>query len=274
MMRVATLVSLAMAAALGAMQLSSWRDKAGNMSVVNLASWLLTQVSDTDIRFVGKGAPSAPLKGVWRSQGFEVTAQRLECLARRNKQGAYELVSGEASGDCVVKLMGTNPGAALETSVRTETWRYDGAVGVLTAPGRIEWKSADPAAGWRFELVGTGGEATLWDPSLKRPFPARVIEVRGPVQMTWVSTRPPATKDGKPSIVTVRGRADAVRLDDEARTITLSGNVTASGDDDPFAGSMVASKVVLRYDAERRLTQIEGFGDPGITRAREKDGGR
>jgi hypothetical protein len=279
-MRLTTLSAIALAAVLCAAQSSVWRDKAGNMSVENLASWLVTQVSDTDVRLVGKGTASAPVRGIWRSQGFEVRAQRLECLARRNKAGAYEMVTGEASGDCIVTLVGGDGGAlqtsarALQTTVRTEVWRYDGAERKLSAPGRLEWSSMDSAAGWRFELTGSGGEATLWDPASKRSFPAREVEIRGPVQMSWTSARPPKEKGGQPSTVTIRGRADLVRLDDEARTITLSGNVSASGDEDPFAGSMEASKVVLHYDAERRLTQIEGFGEPGITRAREKGGGR
>jgi hypothetical protein len=271
-MRLATLSAIALAAVLCAAQSSVWRDKAGNMSVENLTSWLVTQVSDTDVRLVGKGTPAAPVRGIWRSQGFEVRAQRLECLARRNKAGAYEMVKGEASGDCFVTLVGGDRGA-LQTTVRTEVWRYDGEERKLSAPGRLEWSSLDSAAGWRFELTGSGGEATLWDPASKRSFPARVVEVRGPIQMSWTSTRPPKEKGGQPSTITIRGRADSVRLDDEARTVTLSGNVSASGDEDPFAGSMVASKVVLHYDAERRLTQIEGFGEPGITRAREKGGG-
>lgn len=249
---------------------SSFKDKAGNMSLANVGPWQLRFPDRTTASFKASGFKGGKLTGTWKSQGIQIVSVGLSGKAKVNGNqltlesatmtGGYTMTS--TKGESVSTVSG--PSAeynAVEESVETVN-----PVHIVTSNAKT---------GSTMDAKGSSAKVFL---SKDQKGPLEGVSsatMQGPIIMVLTGTR--EEKDEKTGKVkTMPFRVDAkgskMTYSAQARTITLTGNVVVNGDDPVFGGDIRANKAVITLTEKGEVESIDMDG-PGETVYRDKKGG-
>lgn len=103
-------------------------------------------------------------------------------------------------------------------------------------------------------LTGTSGNASMG----RGAFPLKSADLSGPVKVTMIS-------DGKSGTESYVGTGNHLAYNDEARKVTLRGNVVLEAKSSLFEGTNRGTLLTLLLNDRREVTEVEMSGDPGTT---------
>lgn len=267
--RVGAVLGLALVVALASGQVMRViRDKEGVLELKNLASFRSTQVTKSQIVHRGKGAPR--FNATWAERGLALSGESLEVVTDKNADGDFEV--------SVVHVVGGVKGSVDETDERglkrtatldCDTAELNAAKNTGTLQGGVSIDARSPEEGKRLKFTGSSAEIGLVPLKTKADFPFTRVEVAGPITVRYESEVQDAeTKKSRKVLISAKG--SRLVYNDDARTLTLTGNVTLEGNDELVGTNVQASRAVLKFDAKRDLIDVELTGDPGTSTLREK----
>jgi hypothetical protein len=250
-MRTTALALFAAVAALAAAQPAlTYRDAGGNMTLRNYRSFSFNFPGEI-IQFDLRGSGNQPVQGSWQAQGLEIAAARLqgEVLAR-SPQGGSQIRTLTATGN--VRAVKTAGAVRTEVTGAVATFRSQaqGASVDLRGPVRIVHRNAQN----RQTAIVTGASGTV-GLGATRNVGVRNATLSGNVRIE-VLQAPRAGQRESRMIVT----GNQLTLNNTARpaTMTLTGNITATGTGDSAFGNLQgARRAVITLNEAWEMTGME-----------------
>lgn len=247
---------------LAAQDVSVWQDRARNMTLRQFRSFAFTTSDDGSMTFNGSGSPAI---GEWRSQGLTIEAKTWTGRATKGEGGAYLLTSADIQGEVVVKASSGGKPVVLRTPKAT----FNGTTRRIVMPGAVAIEQT--TANGTITANGSSGYAEFFETKPDTaPTMIRRAGLAGPVHLEMRTRR--RVKDVQ-RVQTVTADAAQLEYDAAARTITLSGGVFLTGDDEVMAADARCAIAVVKLDAEGKPIGIEMSGDPGVSHLKRREGG-
>lgn len=267
-MRGQTAAAWAIGLAIGAVAAQGivFRDRARNLTISGLTSWRITRIDDALSRMQGQGRP---LVAVWNSEEMTLRAAKVDGKLRQAKGGRLQLEQADASGGVGLSLASRRDGQPTRTTnLESDSLQYSASNDQAVLPGSLTIVSTVEGGRGNFRIAGSRATLTLAPLGEKAEMPLRAGEIAGPVTLRLETLREPTAEEkaeGRkaPVPVVVTGVGDRLVFNDQARTLTLSGNVAIDGNDGSAFGKVEAQRAVLTLNERREIVDLELSGEPG-----------
>ncbi|MCB8932086.1 MAG: hypothetical protein M9921_03155 [Fimbriimonadaceae bacterium] len=240
----------------------NFQDRARNMTLKRFDGFVITTQKDGSLAFSGSGSPAV---GEWRSQGLTIEARVWKGRATKGDGKAYLLETADVQGAVVVQAAADGKPVILRTPRAT----FDGPARRVACPGALTIEQT--TANGTITAKGASGYAELFESQpASAPSLLRKAGLGGPVHLE-MRTRKVVDKVERVQTLT----ADAAQLEYDAlaRTVTLSGGVFLSGDDDVMTADARGAAAVITLDATGKPIRVEMKGDPGVSHLTRRGGG-
>ncbi len=250
----------ALAAAQGAK--TAFRSKDGSASLAPIGQFRISQKKQ-QLQFTGKGPG---LVGIFNE--LEVRSGQMDGLAERvgNRFSLLQMSTEGATN--TVYTQAKNEGTLTSVSAGI-LYKTAGALDTVALAGDVTLTSAEPVLARNLKMVGRTAQLSL-DPKLPGRKRLRRAVLEGPVKIEY---RQGAKGKVQASTIDATGsRLVYVATGDRAE-MSLSGNVNIVGDGDAFSGTAEANEVVVRFDAEGLVEEVEMKGEPTQTLLNQKKKG-
>lgn len=231
--------------------------------------------------------------------GLTLTGKSMTITLRRTKAGETVVESAEVAGDARATIDSTvayasqvafaqrkgqpvpaRPSEATQSTISSErmTYTLEGSEGILVVPTALAYTGNTVGTGERgftqkMRAEGAAARITVTAPEGERKGAPRTARIEGPVQFFLDRNE---TKDGKPEVSNVRGRADLFVADfvtPKEPELTATGNVKVEGDFNGMPGTATGTQAVITLDrASYQPTRFRIIGSPVSTKVTIKEG--